>query len=287
MQTTRGRKLGAAGLSIAVNAFMLLLKVVVAVLSGSIGILAEAIHSGFDLLASFLAYLGIRKAMEPSDRTHHYGHYKVENLSSLAQSVLIAMTSVLIIYEAASRLIRGAAHFESGPGIGLMVLTVGVAHFTSKYLHRISEEESSSALEADAYHFTTDVWSALSVLFGLILVRLGLPVGDPLAAILVALLMLNTSAHLSRKAVLVLLDTTPGDHVIDAVSAIIRGDKRVVSFHKFKARQSGSKVFIDVHVRLAKDIHLKRAHAIAHELKRKILDSNGMIEEVNIHLEPD
>ncbi len=284
---TPQRKLGAAGLSIAVNVSMLVLKVIVAMVSGSIGILAEAIHSGFDLLASGLAYWGIKKAMEPSDRTHHYGHYKFENLSSLIQSIFIAMTALLIIYEAANRLLKGAVQIESGYGIGLMVLTVGVAHFTSRYLHEISVEESSSALEADAYHFTTDVWSALSVMAGLVLVRFGIPAGDPLAAIAVALMMLQTSAHLSRKAVLVLLDTTPGDHVIDAVSAIIKADERVVSFHKFKARQSGTKIFIDVHIRLGRDIHLKKAHAIAHDIKRKILASNKAIEDVDIHLEPD
>lgn len=281
------KKLGAAGLSIAVNVSMLVLKIIVAIISGSIGILAEAIHSGFDLLASGFAYWGIKKAMEPSDSTHHYGHYKFENLSSLIQSIFIAMTSVLIIYEATNRLLRGAVGVESGYGIGLMVLTVGVAHLTSKYLHEISVEESSSALEADACHFTTDVWSALSVMAGLIIVRLGMPAGDPLAAIAVALMMLHTSAHLSRKAVLVLLDTTPGDHVIDAVSAIITADKRVVSFHKFKARQSGTKIFIDVHIRLGRDIHLKKAHAIAHDLKRKIFALNEPIEEINMHIEPD
>lgn len=281
------KRLGAAGLSITVNVSMLVLKIAAAIISGSIGILAEAIHSGFDLLASGLAYWGIKKAMEPSDRTHHYGHYKFENISSLVQSIFIAITSIIIIYEATNRLVKGAVQIESSYGIGLMVLTVGVAHFTSKYLHGISVEESSSALEADAYHFTTDVWSALSVMAGLILVKLGFLAGDPLAAMAVALMMLQTSAHLSRKAVMVLLDTTPGDHVIDAVSAIITADKKVVSFHKFKARQSGSKVFIDVHIRLGRDIHLKKAHAIAHELKRKILASNEMIEEVNIHVEPD
>lgn len=283
----KGRKLDAASLSIAVNVSMLVLKIAVTIVSGSIGVLAEAIHSGFDLLASGLAYWGIRKAMEPSDSSHHYGHYKFENISSLVQSIFIAITAVLIIYEAANRLFGGAVQIESTYGIGLMALTVGVAHFTSRYLHRVSVEESSSALEADAYHFTTDVWSALSVMAGLILVRLGIPAGDPLAAMGVALMMLNTSAHLSRKAVLVLLDTTPGDHVIDAVSAIITADKRVVSFHKFKARLSGSRIFIDVHVRLGRDIHLKKAHAIAHDLKRKIFTSNKMIEEINIHIEPD
>lgn len=284
----KGRKLNAAGLSIAVNVSMLVLKIAVAIISGSIGVLAEAIHSGFDLLASGLAYWGIRKAMEPSDSSHHYGHYKFENISSLVQSIFIAITAILIIYEAvANRLLKGAVQIESTYGIGLMALTVGVAHFTSRYLHRVSVEESSSALEADAYHFTTDIWSALSVMAGLILVRLGIPAGDPLAATGVALMMLNASACLSRKAVLVLLDTTPGDHVIDAVSAILRGDGRVVSFHKFKARLSGSKIFIDVHIRLGSDIHLKKAHAIAHDIKRKILASNKAIEDVDIHLEPD
>lgn len=282
------KKLGAAGLSVTVNVSMLLLKIAVAMLSGSIGILAEAIHSFFDLLASGLAYWGIKKAMEPSDSTHHYGHYKFENISSLIQSIFIAMTALLIFYEAANRLVKGPVQIESGSyGIGLMVLTVGVAHFTSKYLHEISVEESSSALEADAYHFTTDVWSALSVMVGLVLVRFGIPAGDPLAAMAVALMMLRTAAHLGRKAVLVLLDTTPGDHVIDAASAIITADKRVISFHKFKARQSGTKIFIDVHIRLGRNIHLKKAHAIAHDLKRKILASDDMIEEVNIHIEPD
>lgn len=283
----RVARLNAAILSIAVNLSMLVLKIAVSLWSGSIGILAEAIHSGFDLVASLMAYHGIKKAMEPSDREHHYGHYKYENLSSLLQSALMALTSFLIIYEAANRITKGAAVRESAYGMGLMVLTIAVAHFTSRYLHKVSVDEGSSALEADAYHFTTDVWSALSVLAGLTLVRLGFDIGDPLAAIFVALLMIYVAANLGRRAVSVMLDASPKDAVADAIADVIRRDGRVLSFHKFRARLSGSMIFVDVHIRLARNIHLKRAHAIAHELKRKILASNKAIEDVDIHLEPD
>ncbi|HII54379.1 hypothetical protein COT30_05395 [Candidatus Micrarchaeota archaeon CG08_land_8_20_14_0_20_49_17] len=168
-------KLNAAMASIGVNLSMALLKAAVAILTGSIGILAETLHSGLDLLASVFAYLGIKKATEPSDTTHHYGHHKFGNASSLLQGALLAITALFVIYEAINRLLHAAPIESLGAGLAVMLFSMVVAIITSRYLHEVSIREGSSVLEADATHFTSDVLGSIAVLAGLGMAAAGFP----------------------------------------------------------------------------------------------------------------
>lgn len=279
-----GKKLPAARLSILVNSFFVILKVAVGLLSGSIAILAEAIHSLLDLLASILAYLGIMKGDEQFDETHPYGHEKFENLSAILQVILIAATSIIIIYEAMGKFANPGVDFEEY-GIALMAFTTVVSYRLSKYLHAIGIEEHSHALEADAYHFTTDVWASLAVMAGLALSMLGFPQADPLAAIFVALMMLRLAFETGTRMLDILLEHSADRKEIAEIERIIRADRNVVHYHKLRARYIGARIWVDVHIHL-RDMELRKAHAIAHSLKERIMEAMPKVKEVNIHVEP-
>jgi cation diffusion facilitator family transporter len=282
------KKLRAASYSLYVNAFLIVLKVSVVYVTGSLAILAELLHSGFDLLASIFAYIGIKKAEEPADHSHPYGHEKFENLSSLAQTVLIVLTSIFVIYEAGSRIFsREHAAIESTElGIGVMVLTIVIDYYLSKYLHSASSEYGSAALEADAYHFTTDLWGAVSVIIGLLFVMLGYPVFDSIAALFVALLMLWISYHLGMKSFKVFMDTSPPVDVIKAIEEILSSIPGVESYHKLRVRQAGSKLLVDVHIQVSPKMSVEEGHYIAHEVKAGLLKKKADIKEVTVHVEP-
>lgn len=282
-----GGKLGAAGVSVMVNTGLLLSKLVVAFITGSIGLYAESVHSLFDLLASALAYLGIRKAEEPSDRTHHFGHEKFENLSSALQALLITGTSFVVIYEAYKKLADPAVVNEPLLGIALMLVSIPVTYYTSRYLARIAAREGSSALEADSAHFTTDVLSSVSVLAGLVLVKLGYRIGDPLAAVAVALIMLYISIALLYRSFMVFMDFSPDRETMARIKGVLVAEKRITRFHKLRARIAGSRILVDVHIHLPHGTPIEIAHAISHEIETQILREVPAVKEVSIHIEPD
>ncbi|MBI5061312.1 MAG: cation transporter [Candidatus Aenigmarchaeota archaeon] len=280
------KKLRAASFSIIVNIFLISMKAVVSVITGSLAILAELAHSIFDMVASVFAYLGIKKAEEPADETHLYGHEKFENLSSFAQTILIAVTSVLIIYEAFNRIAAPKKIEASEIGLIVMLVTIGIDYFISKYLHRTSREEGSAALEADAYHFTTDLWGALAVIVGLVFVLLGFPIFDSIAAIAVAILMLWISYKLGKGSINVLMDRSPSADVMERIGQIISGTHGVKGFHKLRARYAGSKIIVEVHIQVALSMHIDRAHEVAHNVKKRLLKEVPQIKLVTIHIEP-
>jgi len=281
------KKLGAAKFSIAANVFLITLKMVVALYTGSLGILAEAAHSFFDLLASILAYAGIRKAEEPADESHHYGHEKFENISSFVQTVLIAVTSLVILYEAYNKLTGGTHEIVGGPiGIGAMLVALVVDYAISKYLHRTADESGSPALEADAYHFTTDILSTLAVIAGLLFAAFGFPVADIAAAVIVALVMLQLSAKLGWKAFLVMTDKSPDPELMERVVRIITSNPKVKGYHSLRGRLAGNLALIDVCIHLPPNLPLEEAHGIAEELEEQVKERVPFVKEVVIHVEP-
>jgi cation diffusion facilitator family transporter len=281
------KKLGAASLSIVVNVFLLISKIAVASLTGSIGLYAESAHSLFDLLASVLAYLGIKKADEPEDHTHHFGHEKFENLSSLLQALLITGTAFVILFEAYQKFSAPGGVEFSEAGIALMLVSIPVTFLTSRYLGDIAKKEGSSALEADSAHFTTDVISSVSVLAGLVLVRFGYPIGDPLGAMVVGLIMLYISVELLLHSFLVFMDFSPKPEVIEKMKGILDSEKRITRYHKLRARIAGSRILVDVHIHVPHKMPVETAHLISHELESRMMREIPQVKEVSIHIEPD
>ena len=284
------QKLRASSVSVYVNVMLLSIKIVVGVLTGSLGILAEVAHSLLDLAASGFAYLGIKRANVPPDDEHLYGHEKYEPFSSLVQTALLAITSIWIFYEAGLRLVHG---FEIATGsilyygIAVMAVAIFVDTMTSRYLFRNAKQYHSSALEVDAYHFSTDIYSSTAVLIGLIASRFGYQVVDPIAAILVAVIMLSTSIKLGRRSISVLVDGAPPKETIEKINEVLTESAGIVSYHDLRARQVGGRVFVDVSIHVSPDLSLDYAHNIADELEIKLREEIPAVKEVIIHIEPD
>jgi cation diffusion facilitator family transporter len=279
-------KLGAATFSIIANIFLMTIKVAVAILTGSLGIFAEFMHSLLDLLASIFAYLGIKKADEPADETHHYGHDKFENVSSLIQMLLIAITSFVIFWVAGGKLLAGGHEVkESWLGIVVLIVTLGVDFLIARFLAEKGKKTHSTALESDSMHFSTDLYSTAAALTGVIFASFGFPIMDAIAALVIAAIMLWLSIKMSFSAFAVIIDTAPDKKVLAQLKEDIRNYPGVMDYHSLRARVAGKKLFIDLCVHLDPNLNLTQAHAISEGLKKELKKKED-VKEVVIHIEP-
>ncbi|MBI2861422.1 MAG: cation transporter [Chloroflexi bacterium] len=285
-QVGERQKLGAALVSFGINGLLIAIKVVVALATGSLAILAEVGHSATDLTASAFAYWGIRQSIEPPDAEHQYGHEKFENLSSLIQTALLMGICLAIFYEAGRRLLAGFSIEVTAAAFGVMLLAIVVDFLLARYLYRVAERYQSSALQADAYHFTSDLWGSLAVLVGLGAASLGYPVMDPLAAAVVALVMLTAAYRLARRSTAVLLDTSPGRDAEEEVRHVLDSMPEVLAFHDLRLRLAGSRVWLDVSIHLDPELSLRRAHAISDQLSQRLHDALPRLRDAVIHVEP-
>ena len=280
-------KTSAAGLSILSNSALITLKVVVGLVTGSVSVLSEGIHSGVDLLAALIAFFSIRSAVKPPDEDHQFGHGKIENVSGTIEALLIFVAAALIVYQAAEKIRAGTGLVSIDLGIGIMAVSAVVNFFVSRHLHKVARSTDSVALEADAWHLTTDVYTSLGVMAGLVVVRLtGLSILDPIIAIGVAALILRAAWGITRKSVGGLLDVRlpiTEEEIIKASITEHLGE--VVGFHKLRTRKSGSQRHIDVHLVLPKSTTLEEAHSLCDHLERDIREKLPDV-LITIHCEP-
>jgi len=267
--------------------FITAFKLVIGLLSGSLGIISEALHSGLDMVAAIITYFSVRVSDKPADKDHNYGHGKVENLSALVETILLLVTCVWIISEAIHRLVSGNTNIEVSVWSYIVVICSIIIDYTrSRALYRVARKHNSQALEADALHFSTDIWSSSVVLFGLIGYQfLGLHKADSIAALFVAVIVLFVSYQLGRKAIDVLLDKSPVN-TTKIVSATLKEFPEVLKFHGLKARTAGADTFIKFNVHFDPDLSLREVHEVCDkiesEIKKRIVRS-----EVYIHAEPE
>jgi cation diffusion facilitator family transporter len=286
MTTTRA---GAAWLSVVSNCVLILLKVAAGILTGSIAILTEAVHSAIDLIASLIALVSVRKADEPADEDHPYGHEKIENLAAAIEGMLILVGASLIVFESVRHLIEGTEVGHLGVGIGVLALSIVVNVIVSGILHRRARETESPALEGDAAHLRTDAYTSIGVLVGLGLVSVtGADWLDPVVALIIAVAIVITGVRITMGSVRVLVDEAlPSDDVASITRAIESfADRGVVGYHQLRTRQAGARRYVDLHVQFVHGTTLEEAHRIGHELQDRIEDEiHGA--DVLIHLEPE
>ncbi len=292
--TTEDREKRSAALSSLVAAIGLTaMKIVVGLLTGSLGILAEAAHSGLDLVAALMTYVAVRISGRPADRTHLYGHGKVENLSALAESLLLFITCGWIIWEATRRLFFHQVEVEVTIwSFAVMATSIVIDISRSRILSRIAKKYNSQALEADALHFETDVWSSSVVILGLACVKLGewapslgwLREGDAVAALGVSALVIWVCGRLGRRTVDALLDSAPAgmeERILAAVSAV----SGVQDCHNIRLRYSGPKLFIDLPVLVDGNQTLFEAHALTETIEG-VIQQIVPDADVTVHPEP-
>ena len=249
------------------------LKIVVGVTTGSLGILSEAAHSGLDLVAAIITFFSVQVSDKPADADHQYGHGKVENFSAFIETGLLLLTCLWIIYEAIERLFFRRVEIEPSVwAFVVMVISIGVDIWRSRLLGRIAQKYDSQALEADALHFSTDVWSSSVVILGLLLVLAGrayhidwLRDADPIAALVVAGIVVHVSWRLARKTVDALLDAAPAG-VRAQIMEAVRRVEGVIEVDRVRIRRAGNRYFADVAVALARNVTFQHSGRVAEKV---------------------
>lgn len=291
--TATQEKLSAA-LSSVISAVILTgSKFTVGLMTGSLGIIAEAAHSALDLVAAIVTYIALHLASKPADREHTYGHGKIENFSALVETLLLFATCAWIAYESLDRLFFNPKPVDvSIWAFAVVLLSIGIDTWRSKRLMKAAKKHHSQALEADALHFRTDIWSSCVVLFGLVCVRVAdaypelawLHKADSLAALGVAGIVIGVSYKLGERTVQNLLDIAP-DGAVSKVQKIVEGIPGVLDCHHVRIRHSGPDLFLDLHVTMDGQMTLQAAHDLTELIEARIQESfTGA--DITVHAEP-
>jgi cation diffusion facilitator family transporter len=283
-----GVKLRTASLSVASNSGLILLKVIAGTITGSVALLTEAVHSSIDLVASIVAFLSVRKAGEPADETHRYGHDRFENLAAAIEGVLILLGSAVIAFEAIRRLVGHGKIHTVGFGIIVVAVSIVVNVVVSTLIARTARATASAALFGDAAHLRTDALTSAGVLVGLVLVKLtGAQWLDPAVALIVAASIVFTGLRLLTRSSRILVDEAlPAEEVAMIREAIEQlAPHGVVGYHELRTRRAGARRYVDMHLQFRAGTSLEDAHRTAHELQDLIASRLDDV-DVLIHLEP-
>jgi cation diffusion facilitator family transporter len=279
----------AAIVSIVSNTVLILLKVVAGTLTGSVALLTEAMHSAIDLIASIVAFFSVRKAEEPADESHRYGHEKIENLSAAIEGMLILVGSGVIAFEAIRRLTSDAPIERLGFGIAVLAISVVANIAVSTYVYRRAEVTGSPALEGDAAHLRVDAMTSAGVLVALILVDItGARWLDPVVALAVAVAIVGSGMRILLRSSRVLVDEALPPDEMEAIrdEVFAFGPRGVAGFHNLRTRRAGPRRYVDLHVQFRAGTTLEDAHATAHQLQDAITRRLENA-DVLIHLEPE
>jgi cation diffusion facilitator family transporter len=271
--------------SVGAAIFLTGFKLLIGFHTNSLGILSEAAHSGLDLLAAILTFTAVSIADKPPDAEHTYGHGKLENISALLQTILLIITCGWIIWEAIDRLIEKTTHVDATIwAFVVMVVSILVDVSRSRALYRIAKKYHSQALEADALHFSSDIWTSLTVIVGLIFVASGYQVVDSITAIVVSFLILFVSYRLGQRTIDALMDRVPrglGKQITEAILYI----KGVEELRNLRIRTSGSKVFVDATVAILRTTPFEKAHHIMDAIEQ-VVHRIHPLSDVIVHAEP-
>ncbi|MEI6437427.1 MAG: cation diffusion facilitator family transporter [Candidatus Omnitrophota bacterium] len=269
------------------------MKAVVGFSTGSLGILAEAAHSALDLVAAAVTFFAVRESSKPADREHRYGHGKVENLSALFETLLLLGTCVWIVYESIHRLASGKVDVQvTFWSFAVMGISIVVDISRSRMLYRVAKKHNSQALEADALHFSTDIWSSAVVIGGLVCVALSdiipnssfLHYADAIAALLVAVIVVHVCVQLGQRTLAALLDAAPSGLYDKVITAALKVPG-VINCHRVRIRSSGAHIFIDMHALMDSSLSFKEAHALTVSVEKAIREIEPEA-DVTVHPEP-
>jgi cation diffusion facilitator family transporter len=279
-------KVQVAKLSILSNTCLIIMKLIVGIITGSVSIISEAIHSTMDLLASLIAFISVKISDKPADLDHPYGHGKVENVSGVIEALLILGASMLIITEAIKKILNPEKIGSIGIGFLVMFVSAGINYLVSRKLYKVAKQEDSMALEADALHLKADVYTSLGVGTGLLLIWVtGLHYLDPIVAIIVALFILKEAFELLKTAFNPLLDAPLSQREISIIEDEINTHKDIYcNFHNLRTRKSGRTKYIDLHLVVPENMSIKDAHNICDSIENDI-ENKLKFTEVMIHLE--
>lgn len=272
--------------SVVAAVFLTAFKLIIGFSTNSLGILSEAAHSGLDLVAAFVTLLAIRVSTKPADEDHHYGHGKIENISALFETVLLLITCFWIISEVVERLSGKHVSVEVSVWSFIVVITSIIVDISrSRALMKVAKKYNSQALEADALHFSSDIYSSGVVLIGLAGYLIGFRYADSIAALIVAVIVIFISYRLGKRTIDVLLDKAPRG-IKEQVQSIISGIPEVINVHNIKIRNAGAETHVELNIHVAPEMTIQRAHEVSHIVENSIKSTFEKC-EVIVHAEPD
>ncbi|HIS88795.1 TPA: cation transporter [Candidatus Avigastranaerophilus faecigallinarum] len=278
----------AAGLSITSNAVIILLKIIAGILSGSISIISEAIHSFSDFLASVLTFFAVTRSSEPADKEHQFGHGKYEDMSGFIEGGLIILAGLYIIYESFKKLIWGYnLEFNSMLGIYVMAFAVVANFMVSSYLFYVAKKADSVSLYADAEHLRTDIFSSLGVLIGLILIKItGIVILDPIIAIIVAIIIIKAGYSISKETLNNLLDGSLPKEDMKKIESILDNNISIKGYKDLRTRKVGQCKDIEVTIFFEPNLTIAQCHKICDEIEAEFAKSFSNM-TIIIHPEPE
>ncbi len=286
-QESNALKRRTAWISIVSNTTLVILKLIVGMYAGAVSLISEAAHSAIDLVAAIIAFYAVKKAVEPPDKEHAYGHGKFENLSSAVEAILIVFAAIWIVYEAVHKLTALTEPEYLEYGIIIMGISIVVNYFVSKRLMYVARLTHSQALEADGLHLQADIWTSVGVLIGLVAIKLtGWLWLDPVIAIIVATIIFKAGYDMTVASARELTDMSLPQEDEKILSDIFQAQVEIRGFHQLRTRRSGAYRMLDVHILLDRDMPLYKVHEICDQLENKIKESLGTMCDVTIHAEP-
>ncbi|MFZ2397333.1 MAG: cation diffusion facilitator family transporter, partial [Smithella sp.] len=293
MTNIQQKKERVAMLSVASNSFLVLFKVIVGFLIGSVSIMSEAIHSGVDLLAAIIAMFSVKTSSVPADSDHPFGHGKIENISGFVEALLIFIAAFWIIWEALKKLISSSAIEHAGWGVGVMLFSAVMNFIVSQKLFQVGKEADSIALQADAWHLRTDVYTSTGVMTGLGIIWIGheffsahnINWIDPVAAICVAVLILHAAFNLTVNSIRDLMDVQLPPEEEGYIRNIISHETVIYGFHQLRTRKAGHIRFVEFHIKVNPQMSVHDSHDITRILKKNIRDKFPE-STITIHIEP-
>lgn len=289
-EAIREKKLAALE-SVGSSLLLVVMKVFLAVTTGSLGILSEALHSSLDLVSTIVTYLSVRVADKPPDAEHPYGHLKIENISALLVTGLLLLASAYIIWEAMLRLLFRGIHIEpSLLAVGILGLTIIVDAVRSRALLRVARKHKSEALEADALHFSTDIWSTMVVMVGIVAVWVGERTGvgwlrfmDPVAALIVSGVIIWVGSRLGKQSFDALLDAAPAG-LRERIATAVEELDGVLRAERVRVRRAGKQHFVDVTISVPRSASFEQVHAISDAVEKRV--EQIVPADVMVHMEP-
>lgn len=294
MKSLQQRKENVALLSVVSNSVLVAVKTIVGILIGSVSIISEAIHSGMDLLAAIIAMVSVKKSNIPADDVHPFGHGKVESISGLVEALLIVVAAFWIIFEALKKISSSQAVESPGWGVAVMVASTVINFIVSQRLFKVGKEAESIALQADAWHLRTDVYTSAGVMLSLAIIWIAHFIFpkpnihwlDPAAAIFVAVFILRAAYHLTSQALRDLMDVKLPVEEEAMIRDIIASHKPAVhGFHQLRTRRAGNFRFIEFHIKVGPKMTVEASHNITKEMKQSIREKFSDC-VITIHIEP-
>ena len=281
-------KRGAARLSVLSNATLVAAKLAVGILSGSVSVLSEAVHSGIDLVAAGIAWYSVRESGKPADEDHHFGHGKIENVAGTIEAVLIFAAALYIVFEAAGKIRSGGGEIASlGLGAAVMGVSAVANYLVSRHLLSVAAVTDSVALEADAMHLRTDVYTSVGVLGGLLAIKItGIALLDPIVAIAVAVMIAKAAWDLTKAAFFHILDVKLPEDEEAVIHEVLRDFREhLIEYHKLRTRKSGHIRHIDMHLVVPRQMTVETAHALSHRISAEV-ERRLPYSHMLVHIEP-